>query len=268
MPSRPLPTRVGRGIATAARGRLSPPCGRWVAGGALLLLACLPIRGRGEEAATRHPLFSSHMPAGAIGGLLLQQGQLPGGRVQPVKFFAPDGTVIAPVVGGQFDLELPAPATLGLTVGYAYRFRVSRIPRLEGVELYPSVELIGHLHPPPGLALKFPVPVELTPQELALAAAGHFITRVIYVEDPATALPVSESPGDPQQFFEVPLGDDPLHAADRLGRPVAILRIGSRYPLQEPPEPDFVFHSPPVRLYSQVQELSSPTAALPTRATP
>ena len=56
------------------------------------------------------------------------------------------------------------------------------------------------------------------------------MTRVIYVEDPQQALPVARKANDEQPWIEAPPGEDPLVAADRLGRPVAILRIGGRVP--------------------------------------
>ena len=59
-----------------------------------------------------------------------------------------------------------------------------------------------------------------------------FVTRVIYVENPNEALPVNDKPGDEQQWVEAPHGADPLAVADEMGRPVAILRIGGRVPIE------------------------------------
>ncbi len=83
--------------------------------------------------------------------------------------------------------------------------------------------------PPPGQELRFPIPIELTLEELDLAASGRYITRVIYLEDPRTALGVREDP-DRQRYYEVDSTSDPLEVADRIGRPMAILRMGSRIP--------------------------------------
>jgi hypothetical protein len=65
---------------------------------------------------------------------------------------------------------------------------------------------------------------------LDLAARGAFVTRVIYIEDPHQALPVARQANDEQPWFEAAASEDPLIAADRQGRPVAILRIGGRVP--------------------------------------
>jgi hypothetical protein len=79
--------------------------------------------------------------------------------------------------------------------------------------------------------LRFPIPIELTLEELDLAASGRYITRVIYLEDPRTALPVAEDPQQ-QRYYEIDSSLDPLHVADRIGRPMAILRMGSRVPTE------------------------------------
>jgi hypothetical protein len=63
-----------------------------------------------------------------------------------------------------------------------------------------------------------------------LAARGAFVTRVIYVEDPQHTLPIARRADEEQPWMEAPPGEDPLVTADRNGRPVAILRIGSRVP--------------------------------------
>ena len=78
---------------------------------------------------------------------------------------------------------------------------------------------------------------------MKLALAGKFVTRVIYLEDPHNAAPVREIDHS-QNWFEVAVGQDPLAAADKLGRPVAILRLGGRVP-DAGPDAGFFFGSPP-----------------------
>jgi hypothetical protein len=117
-----------------------------------------------------------------------------------------------------------------MQIGYVYRLHVTNIPNNDGVDIYPTIELIDRLYPPPGLALRFPIPIELTQDELELAAGGAFVTRVIYVEDPQHALPIARHAKGEQPWTEAPAGEDPLVTADRNGRPIAILRIGSRAP--------------------------------------
>jgi hypothetical protein len=119
---------------------------------------------------------------------------------------------------------------VGMQIGPVYRLQVSDIPNANGLELYPTIEIIDRTYPPPCLALRFPVPIELTQEELELAANGAFVTRIIYIENPHQALPIARKVCDEQPWLEAPTGEDPLVTADRLGRPVAILRIGGRVP--------------------------------------
>jgi hypothetical protein len=119
---------------------------------------------------------------------------------------------------------------VGLRIGAVYRLTVTNIPNRPGLEIFPTVELIDRLYPPPGLALRYPIPIELTLEELELASRGAFVTRVIYIEDPYQALPVRYNRGNEQPWMEAPPAEDPLVTADRFGRPVAILRIGGRVP--------------------------------------
>jgi hypothetical protein len=116
-----------------------------------------------------------------------------------------------------------------MQIGAVYRLRVTEFGSEPGQAVYPTVEVIDRLYPPAGLALRYPIPVELTAEELELAARGNFVTRVIYLEDPNQALPTTQKDGE-QAWAEAPQGADPLVVADELGRPVAILRIGGRVP--------------------------------------
>jgi hypothetical protein len=152
------------------------------------------------------------------------------GYFQPVRIRAPQGARIALATEGGFSNVATSEALIGLQIGPVYRLQVSEIPNANGLAVYPTIELIDRTYPPPGLALRFPIPIELTQDELDLAAQGAFVTRVIYIEDPQQALPIARKANDEQPWVEAPAGEDPLVTADRQGRPVAILRIGGRVP--------------------------------------
>lgn len=170
---------------------------------------------------------------------------------QPVEVRGPKGSQISLSANGGFLPAHQNKLKAGLMMGHVYRFRIGNIPLLEGFEVFPTVELINRLHPPPGMAEKFPIPIELTREELQIAMQGHLVTRVIYLEDPNRALGVRQA--DEQQYFDVDRRVDPLHMADRLGRPMAILRMGSRVPLGDD---DAAFHqnAPPAVVYPEVVE--------------
>jgi len=153
------------------------------------------------------------------------------GYFQPVRIRAPQGARIALAEEGAFGASQPDEMLVGLQVGPVYRFRVTELVGAEGAEVFPTVEVIDRLYPPAGLAVRYPIPIELTADELDMAAQGMLVTRVIYLEEPSSALPVEQS-GREQPWVEAPRGADPLVIADELGRPVAILRIGGRVPTQ------------------------------------
>jgi hypothetical protein len=169
------------------------------------------------------------------------------GYFQPVRIRAPQGARIALAEEGGFGASQWDEVLVGMQIGSVYRLRVTDVPNNPGQEIYPTVELIDRLYPPEGLAQRFPIEVELTEEELDMAARGMFVTRIIYVEDPSQALPVSYERTDQQPWVEAPQGADPLVLADELGRPVAILRIGSRVPTRSNIE-DYV--APPLIHYS------------------
>jgi len=208
-----------------------------------------------------HYRHRGDMSPGAIGRWQLRRGGPLPGYFQPVVFTAPVGVQVAPAGAVGFSDAEPAPFRVALQVGHVYRLRVVGIPLAPGEEVFPTVELIDRLYPPKGFEARFPVPVELTREDLELALEGNFITRVIYVEDPDRALPVNSEPGRPQ-WFEAPPGHDPLQLADNMGRPIAILRMGGRVPLESGAEdPVFRRPSPP---WLKLLEPGEPHAMVPT----
>jgi hypothetical protein len=149
---------------------------------------------------------------------------------------------------GNFSESKAGELLAGMQIGPVYRLKVTEIQNHPGLEIFPTIEVIDRLYPPPGLALRFPIPIELTAEELDLAARGSFVTRVIYVEDPHTALPIAQRADGEQRWVEAPQGEDPLVIADIRGRAIAILRIGSRVPDAET-QAGFIHCAPEAVIY-------------------
>lgn len=221
----------------------------WLALGTSVLAQSPPVHWRHAGA----------MPPGAIGRQRLMKGGPLSGFCQPVEMRAPQGARISPAAGSNF-LEGHADRLLvGLQIGPVYRFRVTEIPEHPGLEVFPTVELLDRLHPPPGQALRFPIPVELTTDELLMAAEGRFITRVIYLEDPALATATAE-PAE-QSWVEAQPGEDPLVLADHWGRPMAILRLGGRVPNHNQPDAAFLYGAPPAIVYDPPTTPNTPSTS-------
>ncbi|SMP50938.1 hypothetical protein SAMN06265222_103196 [Neorhodopirellula lusitana] len=194
--------------------------------------------------ANRHQLFTGDMPAGVIAATRQRMTANPQPPYfQPVRFVGPAGTEFSMAQYGSFP-EGQKNLMAGLMVGQVYRFRVSNIPYSEGVELFPTVEMVDRTYPPPGLATSYPIPINLDADDLAAALEGQLVTRVIFLEDPQTAVPLEQAPEGPMAI-DVPEYQDPLQVADLRGRVVAILRIGSMSPPRaEVLKPQFFFGHP------------------------
>lgn len=201
----------------------------------------------------KHYLYSSEWPPGAIGRLQLERGGPMRGYFQPVEVTGPKGSLITASNGLTINGEAPTNVVRsGMQIGHAYRLKVGNIKFREGAEVYPTIEIINRLYPPPGQETHFPIPIELTEEELQMAVDGRFVTRVIYLEDPQTAIGIADEPTK-QRYFEVGRQDDPLEIADRMGRPMAVLRMGSRIPSREADPGDvwFPYEQPPTLPYEK-----------------
>ncbi len=175
-----------------------------------------------------HRLLRDDLPPGYVGSARLSGHGPVAGYFQPVAFSGPDKVEFALAERAAFS-ESSQNLMAGLLIGSVYRFRITGIPDADGAELYPTVELIDRTYPPPGLATSFPIPINLDREDLDAALAGRLVTRVIYLEDTSTALPIPETPRT-SRALEIAEYQDALEVADRFGRPVAIVRIGSVAP--------------------------------------
>lgn len=182
---------------------------------------------------------------GVVAGAAIAR-RVPGvGSYQAVEVSGPKGAQVALARDGQFLHTLEAPVKVGMIVGAVYRVRVTGIPFRPGEELYPTIEVIDRIHAPTGREHRFPIPVVLEEADLRAALDGALVTRVIYLEDNEIAEPIAQSPST-QPVLDVGPSDNALKAADQLGRPVAILRIGSRIPANLQGDlTDFLYGCPP-----------------------
>ncbi len=192
-----------------------------------------------------HSMHHGAMPPGAIGSLQLERGGPLPGYFQPVQIKGPPGVVVGMAENGTFAEGETAPIRVGLLIGQVYRFRLMNIPLNPGAEVFPTIELVDRVYPPQGLEYRFPVVVELSHDDIMTALSGKFITKVIYLEDPETAVPVGHPAGE-QPSFDIAPGHNPLEVADGVGRPVAILRMGAILPARSSqPDMQFLFGCPP-----------------------
>ncbi|MDP7277268.1 MAG: hypothetical protein QF363_17445 [Planctomycetaceae bacterium] len=203
----------------------------------LLLAWVPPATAQGPSSGgVYHPLDTKMTP-GLAGRWAAQLG--PAGAV-PLRYFQPVEVRLVqtgPAGGGRvtwFDgparraVPVAAPAAVGLLVGEIYRLQISDMAAFPGVSLYPTIEILDRLHPPAGRRYQFPVPVELTDEDIRLALQGHLVTRVVFLEEPRlsggteTTTPTMVRDRSPEANL--------LAEADRVGRPMLVVRLGGRLP--------------------------------------
>lgn len=155
---------------------------------------------------------------------LVNTGPGGGGRVTWYSALQANGNRVAP----QGIVTAAAPHSAGLLVGGTYRVGISDMPDFPGVSIYPTIEVLDRLHPPSNRQYEFPVPVELTGEDIRLALQGHLVTRVVYLEEPR--LSAGNEQTRPMMVRDLDPRRNVLAEADRAGRPMVILRLGSRRP--------------------------------------
>ncbi|MFY8072646.1 MAG: hypothetical protein ACOVNQ_13215 [Pirellula sp.] len=195
---------------------------------------------------TTRSLLDDEMVPGAIGSIQLQRKPQLRGAWQAVEVRGPKGVKFNFAEAGQFAPDMPNPARVGLLVGAVYRLRLTGVEGDPDLELFPTIEVIDKTCPPAEREHRFPIPIEIDENDIADAARGELVMRVIYLEDSEVAEPVDTS-GKPQRVLDISASQNALRTADQLGRPVAILRMGSRVPnvTQGQDWLEFLYHCPP-----------------------
>jgi hypothetical protein len=146
---------------------------------------------------------------------------------QPVKITVPGSAKVTFFNGVQPEgVTVDAPGQAKLPVGYAYRVKISELSEYPGLELYPTVEVLDRLHPPADQIDNFPIPIELTADEIEAVMQDRMVTKVVYLE--RQDLPRPQHRRAAVEISEVPPTVNLLENAHRMGRPVAILRLGGR----------------------------------------
>lgn len=187
------------------------------------------------------PVSVGTLPPGGLAAEALGAGAAaPAGAAVPEEslvfsFEGPEGVafeVLGP--GAASDVPLPdeRPAQgFALDVGGDYRVKAANLPNRPGAEVHLSVEVVGHLHRDPEAdPARFPIRVQLAQDDIEdVLDRNRMITQVIYLEDPDTAAPVTPPAGQ-LPTTNVSPSEDPFLLARKLGRLMAIVRIGGRVP--------------------------------------
>jgi hypothetical protein len=205
-----------------------------IAGCACVMLSAMTGAAEAQSADEHYHPLNQRTPPGVAAGWLNALRQYDPSWLQPMRVEVPGGGVVEVYSASPYPVGGAAsPALIAANAGHLYRLRISQMPDYPGVELFPSVELLDRLHPPAGREDEFPIPIIFRAADIQLAATGQMVTRVIYLEQPQLAQ-------DPDPLHReipqsVPATVNALQEADRLGRPMAIIRIGGRRPSPSSP---------------------------------
>ena len=183
------------------------------------------------------------MPPGVAADITRLSNPKLNGHLQPVQMIGPIGSRVEVSTNNGYTQTNSSRVSVGLQIGPVYRFKVTNIPRHYGKELYPSIEVLGKLNPPKGLENEFPIQVVMNQDDLEQALSGRLVTKVVYLENPDVAMAHLHRQGK-QPFIDVGAAQDPLLTARKLGRAMAILRIGSRIPTATDVVNGFNFYAP------------------------
>ncbi len=175
-----------------------------------------------------HPL-SEKMPPGMAAAWLNQLRRYDATWLQPLSIEVAGGGTVELFSGSNVPVGAAmSPALVAVNAGHLYRLRITNIVGFPGVELFPTVELLDRLHPPAGMEDHYPIPIILTADDIRMANLGQLVTRVVYLEQPQIAQVIDPLRREIPQ--SVTPAENALKEADRMGRPMAILRIGGRQP--------------------------------------
>lgn len=185
--------------------------------------------------------FARRVPVAALGLVLLvasANGQyFPRGPMVPPNpapvpvFVRVSGLEKARVVffgiGGKPN-RLDLPATVGLRVLNTYTFALEGLPDLEDRQFFGTIETIGApLVPACAKTERVPIPIHLTDEDVVALRRRLLLTKILVLEDPATAMPLQTDPDEPV-VYDMPQTVDPIRRAKELGLVMLVVRIGDR----------------------------------------
>ncbi len=206
---------AGPGLAMASGGGMAAGPGGAIAGG------------------PNSPVVQAAYQCGCAGGSAgggYAGMPMPGSPNIQVIFSNPDGMQLHydSVGDGSFGSDpLYVPGRLEFPQGGIFRLKLTNIPGMEGVELYPTLEVAaGNIRTAAYLAHNA-IPVQFTTDDFQYVIGGNFVTKVIYLPDPEFQGDALAGVGVMSSNRLEP-GLDPIVEADRRGAILAIIRIGNK----------------------------------------
>jgi hypothetical protein len=139
-----------------------------------------------------------------------------------VSWYAP-----SPAGGAGFTSDsIEAPGRYNFLQAAIYRLRLSDIPGMANVELYPTLEVVPANHKTSAFLAHSAVPVSFTDEDIQQVAAGNYVVKVIYLPDPQFQDLAMTGPSELVSSRLEP-GVDPICEACRRGSILLVIRLGN-----------------------------------------
>jgi hypothetical protein len=154
----------------------------------------------------------------------------PIGQTSQIAFVGPEGMTITWDVNspGAFDSDpLVAPGRYNFPEGAIYRVKLTNIPGRPGVELYPTLEIAPAMPRTIAFLGHNTIPVQFTNEDFDQVLSGNFVTKVIYLPDPAFQ-ELATAGVETLVSTRLEPGVDPIVEADRKGAILAVVRVGNK----------------------------------------
>ncbi len=123
--------------------------------------------------------------------------------------------------------QLTVPARYNFNQGFIYRLKITNIPGLPTVTLYPTIEVAPTTPMTDAYLAHNAIPVQLTAEDFdQVVDGGNFVTKVIYLPDPKYQ-ELAVSGVETLVSTRLEPGVDPILEADKRGTILLILRLGA-----------------------------------------
>jgi hypothetical protein len=121
---------------------------------------------------------------------------------------------------------LETPGRYNFAQGAIYRLKLTHIPGLPAVELYPTLEVVPTSPKTNEFLAHNSVPLEFTPDDFKQVVDRNYIVKVVYLPDPQFQDGAGAGP-DSLVSTKLEPGQDPIQEALRRGSILLVIRMGN-----------------------------------------
>jgi hypothetical protein len=179
------------------------------------------------------PIVQAGFPSGAVaavGALTGRSGNAFPTKRTEVRFVGPEKMVVTwcgtTPEGRPAQGYVTVPGRYNFVQGALYRLKLTSIPSLPGVELYPTLEVIPANARTEAFLAHSSVPVTFTNEDFEQVQAGNYLVKVIYLPNPQFQELAAVGPDEIVSSRLEP-GADPIALARQRGSLLLVIRLGN-----------------------------------------